>query len=444
MHDCEPSASGSSSDRGPSDRRRARYRTHTCGVLRPEHVGQTVRLAGWVHRKRDHGQLLFIDLRDHYGVTQCVVHAGVDARSRSPKRCRLESVIGVDGRGHRRARRRTSTRRCRPATSRSWSTQIEVLSTAETLPFQVAGTPGDSRGAAAALPLPRSAPREAAREHRAALAGHREHPPAHERAGLPRVPDADPDLELARGRARLPRAEPHAPGQVLRAAAGAAAVQAAPDGGRASIATSRSRRASATRTRAPIGRPASSTSSTSRCRSSRRTTCSRRSSRCWPACSASSPTGRSPTPPFPRIAYDDAMAMYGTRQAGPAEPDPGGRRHRGLPRVRVRGLRARRSRRAPSCARFPRRAPPSDRAASSTRPSALGESLGLGGLAYIVAAETPQGPLAKYLPEERRRAAVRGGGRRAGDAVFFAVGTGEEPGARRSTGCGAIWDASSG
>ena len=48
------------------------YRTHTCSVLRPEHVGQTVRLSGWVNRKRDHGQLLFIDLRDHYGVTQCV------------------------------------------------------------------------------------------------------------------------------------------------------------------------------------------------------------------------------------------------------------------------------------------------------------------------------------------------------------------------------------
>ena len=97
-----------------SDRTKSSYRTHTCGVLRAEHVGQTVRLAGWVNRKRDHGQLLFIDLRDHYGITQCVFTPDSTAFAVA-EAVRLESVIGVDGPRDRRARTRTSTRRCRPA-----------------------------------------------------------------------------------------------------------------------------------------------------------------------------------------------------------------------------------------------------------------------------------------------------------------------------------------
>ena len=50
-----------------------RYRTHNCNELRPENVGETARLSGWIHRRRDHGQLVFLDLRDHFGITQCVV-----------------------------------------------------------------------------------------------------------------------------------------------------------------------------------------------------------------------------------------------------------------------------------------------------------------------------------------------------------------------------------
>lgn len=72
------------------------YRTHTCGQLRKEHKDQRVRLSGWVHRKRDHGNLLFIDLRDHYGITQCVIQTNNPLFS-SAERATLESVLTVSG-----------------------------------------------------------------------------------------------------------------------------------------------------------------------------------------------------------------------------------------------------------------------------------------------------------------------------------------------------------
>jgi aspartyl-tRNA synthetase len=72
------------------------YRTHTCGQLRKEHVGQTVRLSGWVNRRRDHGGLLFIDLRDHYGITQCVIEPEVAAFAEADK-ARSEWVLTLTG-----------------------------------------------------------------------------------------------------------------------------------------------------------------------------------------------------------------------------------------------------------------------------------------------------------------------------------------------------------
>jgi len=72
------------------------YRTHTCGELRASNVGETVRLSGWVHRKRDHGHLLFVDLRDHYGVTQIVADTESPA-FRTLDRLRVESVVTVEG-----------------------------------------------------------------------------------------------------------------------------------------------------------------------------------------------------------------------------------------------------------------------------------------------------------------------------------------------------------
>ena len=72
------------------------YRTHKCAELRASHVGQSVRLSGWVHRKRDFGGLLFVDLRDHYGITQIVTNTGSDAFEVLDK-VRSESVITITG-----------------------------------------------------------------------------------------------------------------------------------------------------------------------------------------------------------------------------------------------------------------------------------------------------------------------------------------------------------
>jgi aspartyl-tRNA synthetase len=72
------------------------YRTHTCGQLRLSDAGKRVRLSGWVHRKRDHGQLLFVDLRDHYGITQCVIDSSSPLFKTADAQ-RLESVISVTG-----------------------------------------------------------------------------------------------------------------------------------------------------------------------------------------------------------------------------------------------------------------------------------------------------------------------------------------------------------
>ena len=72
------------------------FRSHTCNDLRADHVGETARLSGWVHRKREHANVLFIDLRDHYGLTQVVVYPNVDFYE-AAKRVPAESVITVTG-----------------------------------------------------------------------------------------------------------------------------------------------------------------------------------------------------------------------------------------------------------------------------------------------------------------------------------------------------------
>ena len=73
-----------------------RYRSHTCAALRNADAGATVRLSGWVHRVRDHGGVLFIDLRDHFGITQCVVDPDSDA-FKLAETVRAEWCIRIDG-----------------------------------------------------------------------------------------------------------------------------------------------------------------------------------------------------------------------------------------------------------------------------------------------------------------------------------------------------------
>ena len=74
------------------------YRTHTCGELRPEHAGQETLLAGWVHRRRDHGPLIFIDLRDRYGLTQVVFDSTVAPEAHAiASQARSEYVLQVRG-----------------------------------------------------------------------------------------------------------------------------------------------------------------------------------------------------------------------------------------------------------------------------------------------------------------------------------------------------------
>jgi len=114
-----------------------RYRTHTCGALRETHVGETVRLSGWCHRIRDHGGVLFIDLRDHYGLTQCVVDPDSPA-FKVAETLRSEWVVRVDGKVRNRPAG-TENPELPTGNIELYITEIEVLGPAAELPMQVFG-----------------------------------------------------------------------------------------------------------------------------------------------------------------------------------------------------------------------------------------------------------------------------------------------------------------
>ena len=110
------------------------YRTHNCAELRSANVGETVRLSGWIHRKRDHGHLLFVDLRDHYGITQIVADTASPA-FKTLDRIRVESVVTVEGK----------------VVARSAETVNPNLATGE---IEVTGPTVTVQSAAAELPMP--------------------------------------------------------------------------------------------------------------------------------------------------------------------------------------------------------------------------------------------------------------------------------------------------
>jgi len=116
-----------------------RYRTHTCGALRKGDVGRTARLSGWVHRVRDHGGVLFIDLRDHYGITQVV--ADPDSKAfKAAESVRAEWVIRVDGLVRNRPEG-TVNPDLPTGEVEVYASEIEVLSEAKELPVPVFGEP---------------------------------------------------------------------------------------------------------------------------------------------------------------------------------------------------------------------------------------------------------------------------------------------------------------
>jgi len=110
------------------------YRSHTCGELRSEHVDQAVTLSGWIARKRDHGGIVFYDLRDNYGTTQVVVSGDLADVARE---LRVESVIMVRGSVVRRAEAMVNSK-IPTGEVELHVTDLKVLSEAEVLPFQVA------------------------------------------------------------------------------------------------------------------------------------------------------------------------------------------------------------------------------------------------------------------------------------------------------------------
>src|SRR5262244_1681259 len=395
-----------------------RYRSHTCGALRDSDIGSTVRLSGWCHRIRDHGGVLFIDLRDHYGITQVVADPDSPA-FKTAETLRSEWVVRIDGKV-----------RPRPAGTENpelptgavevYVREVEVLGPAGELPMPVFGEqeyPEEIRLKYRFLDLRRE------RLHRNVMmrgkvidsirrrmheAGFNEFPTPILTASSPE--GARDYLVPSRIHAGKFYALPQAPQQfkqLLMVAGFDRYFQIAPcfrdEDARAdrspgefyqldvelSFVTQDDVFAAIEPVLAGVFTEFSD----------------------WTV---------SP-PPFPRIKYDDAMLMYGSDKPDLRNP--------------IKAVDVTEVFRGSEFAVFAKavelgsvvRAIRAPGAADKSRSFfdktvGLAETLGLGGLAYIVAAETPKGPLAKYLPEDRRARIFEAAGVEQGDAVFFVSG----------------------
>lgn len=123
-----------------------KFRTHNCAALRQNNAGETVKLSGWIHRKRDHGGVLFIDLRDTHGLTQCVVDEGSPLLAELEK-IRNESVITVTGEVRVRPGE-TQNKNMPTGDIELYIKEIEVQGAADVIPFQIADDGKETSGAA--------------------------------------------------------------------------------------------------------------------------------------------------------------------------------------------------------------------------------------------------------------------------------------------------------
>jgi aspartyl-tRNA synthetase len=395
------------------------YRTTTCGALRPENVGEPATLAGWVHRKRDHGHLLFVDLRDHYGVTQCVFTPSSPVFG-AASALRLETVVSVSG---------TVVARDAENVNPSLPTglveltadRLEVLGPAEPLPFQVSGTqeiPEEQRLRYRFLDLRREKTHANIMLRARIISSIRQRMQAQgfTEFQTPILTSSSPEgardyLVPSRLHAGRFYALPQAPQQfkqLLMVAGFDRYFQIAP--------CFRDEDARADRSPGEFYQLDVEMSFVTQ------DDVFRAIEPVLAGVFGEFSGWQVTPPPFPRIAYEDAMTWYGTDKPDLRNP--------------IRAADVTSCFRGSSFTVFANaveggqvvRAIPAPGAGDRSRSFfdktvGVGESLGLGGLAYVIASDTPKGPLAKFLSEEVRQRVFDEAGVRPGDAVFFAAGS---------------------